>query len=261
MSCFYNLCSSSSGNATYIGSLSEGILFDAGIGIRNFAKSLKSVGILPAAIKAIFITHEHYDHIKGLGDISYKYNLPIYASKGTIDGILCKDIITDQKIHIINKGLEIFGYTVTPFRTSHDARESLGFCIKTPDGKKIGICTDLGYVSEEVLKSLYGCDFVMLESNYDESMLMYGHYPLSLKKRIFSKNGHLSNEQCAEAVEKLIKNGTKHFALAHISEKNNLPKIAFDHTKNFLALKGLTHGKDYFLNILNKVNDGRLIEV
>lgn len=262
MTYFYNLCSSSSGNSTYIGSLEEGILIDAGIGIKTFEKSLKSVKISPTAVRAIFITHEHIDHVKGLDVIAFRYNIPIYASKGTIDSLLNSGKLPrNHEIHIINREKEVSGYKITPFRTSHDAKESLGFKIKTPSEKQIGICTDLGYVSKEVFSALSGCDFVMLESNYDESMLMYGKYPVSLKKRISSEKGHLSNEQCAETIERLILNNTKKFVLAHLSEHNNNPKIAFSHLENYLKQKNIILEKDYFIDILDKVNNGRLIEI
>ncbi len=258
MTCFYNLCSSSKGNSTYIGSKEEGVLFDAGIGIRCFEKSLTSAGISPDIIKAIFITHEHYDHVKGLDAITKKYNIPIFASGGTKENLT---LTHGQEVHIIDTPVTVSGFEVTPFHTSHDTSESLGFTVKTPQGKKIGICTDLGYVSEEVLSSLSETDFIMLESNYDESMLMYGDYPIFLKKRISSKRGHLSNEQCAETIKKLIYSNVRHFVLAHLSENNNRPEIALSHSKTYLADSNLICGKDYFLDVLQTVNDGKVIEI
>ncbi|MEG2597053.1 MAG: MBL fold metallo-hydrolase, partial [Oscillospiraceae bacterium] len=226
MSFFYSLCSSSSGNSTYLGSLTSGVLFDAGIGIRNFAKSLQSAGLTPSCVKAIFVTHEHSDHIKGLDVISSRHHLPIYGSEGTIEFLLKQGILSgDQEIHIIDKPMDIYGFHVTPFHTSHDSKESLGFRVETPEHENVGICTDLGYVSDEVFEALSGSDFIMLESNYDESMLMYGTYPFFLKKRISSPRGHLSNEQCAETIERLIRGNTKRFALAHLSEQNNRPEV------------------------------------
>ena len=137
----------------------------------------------------------------------------------------------------------------------------MGFRIETPTHEQVGICTDLGFVSNEVLTALLGCDFVMLESNYDESMLMYGPYPFFLKRRISSEKGHLSNEQCAETIERLVAGNTKRFALAHLSEKNNRPEVAFAHSKNYLAQKEMLLGRDYLIDVLAKVNDGRMIEI
>ncbi len=262
MTYFYNLCSSSSGNSTYLGSLTSGILFDAGIGIRNYAKSLHCAGLPPSAVKAIFVTHEHSDHVKGLDVISMRHNLPVYGSEGTIQSLLEQgQLCGQQEIHIIDKPTEVEGYLVTPFHTSHDSRESLGFKVETPSHEKVGICTDLGFVSDEVLGALTGCDFVMLESNYDESMLLYGSYPFFLKRRISSEKGHLSNEQCAETIERLIKGNTKRFALAHLSEYNNRPEVAFAHSKNYLTQKDMLLGRDYLIDVLAKVNDGRMIEI
>ena len=262
MTLFYNLCSSSSGNSTYLGSLESGILFDAGIGIRNFAKSLHCAGLPPSAVKAIFVTHEHSDHIKGLDVISSRYDLPIYGSEGTILSLLEHGQLSEQReIHILSGPIEVNGYLVTPFHTSHDSRESMGFRVETPSHEKVGICTDLRVVSDEVLYALTGCDFVMLESNYDESMLMFGPYPGFLKRRISSKKGHLSNEQCAETIEKLIKGNTKRFALAHLSEQNNRPEVAFAHSKNYLFQKEMLLGRDYLIDGLAKVNDGKVIQI
>lgn len=262
MTYFYNLCSSSSGNSTYLGSLNSGILFDAGIGIRNFAKSLHCAGLPPSAVKAVFVTHEHSDHIKGLDVISMRHNLPVYGSEGTIHSLLEHgQLCGQQEIHIIDQPTEVEGYFVTPFHTSHDSQESLGFRVETPTHEKIGICTDLGIVSDEVINALMGCDFVMLESNYDESMLMYGSYPFFLKRRISSPKGHLSNEQCAETIERLIEGNTRRFALAHLSEQNNRPEVAFAHSKNYLTQKDMLLGRDYLIDVLAKVNDGRMIEI
>lgn len=257
MTYFYNLCSSSKGNSTYIGNENEGIIFDLGIGIRCFEKSLKTASINPDAVKAVFITHEHYDHIKGLDAITKKYNIPVFASCGTSESLS----LSWGEVHIINEAITVSGFEVTPFHTSHDVKESLGFTVKTPDGRKIAICTDLGYVSDEVMDALLGNDFVMLESNYDENMLMYGDYPFFLKKRIASRRGHLSNMQCAETLKRLIENGTNRFALAHLSENNNRPETALAHSKNYLAENDLIEGRDYFIEVLKTVNDGKVIEI
>lgn len=262
LTCFYNLCSSSSGNATYLGSPLSGILFDAGIGIRNFAKSLHWAGLPPSAVKAIFITHEHSDHVKGLSVISTRYRLPVYGSKGTISALLEQGrLLPEQEIHIVNDPIEVEGYLITPFHTSHDCKESLGFRVETPTHEQIGICTDLGVVDEKVQNALLGCDFVMLESNYDESMLMYGSYPFFLKRRIASEKGHLSNEQCAQAIGRLIEGNTRRFVLAHLSEQNNRPEVALAHSKNYLAQKEMRLGRDYLIDVLAKVNNGRMFEI
>ena len=258
MTYFYNLCSSSKGNCTYIGDDDNGILFDAGIGIRCFAKSLAAASINPKSIRAVFITHEHYDHIKGLDAIIKKYGIPVFTSKGTAENL---SLSYDTNLHIIDSPVSISGFEVTPFRTSHDVKESLGFTVKTPSGKKIGICTDLGYVSDEVFSSLSGSDFIMLESNYDESMLSFGDYPEFLKRRIASKYGHLSNNQCAETIKKLIEGNVRRFVLAHLSENNNRPETALAHSKNYLADNNLICGRDYFLEVLKTVNDGKVIEI
>lgn len=245
----YPLYSSSKGNATFVGSSSAGILIDAGVSCKKLVEGLDVCGLSPDAVKAVFITHEHSDHIAGLCVFTKKYNIPVYAEEKTLDYIISGNYISPQcKVRVIDeKGTEAAGMKITSFSTPHDTRQSCGYSIFTSDSKKITICTDLGEITATVQKNLEGSDLVLLESNYDEQMLKNGAYPYMLKKRIMSPHGHLANCQCAAQVEKLLRTGTTRVILGHLSQENNTPQVA---EKTVLEQLGdFTRNKDYILSV------------
>ena len=259
---FTSLCSSSGGNANYLGTFAGGILFDAGIGVRNFQKAMSLAGVPPEAVQAICITHEHSDHIQGLQSIAARYRVPVYGSRGTIGALEEKGLLTGlPEVHILEGPEEIAGFLITPFHTPHDSAESTGFHVDTESGRSVGICTDLGYPSDEVLQGLLGCDFVLLESNYDRKMLQNGSYPPFLKQRIRSRHGHLSNDQCAQTIEQLVYNGSTQFVLGHLSEENNRPEIALAHSRNYLAGRTMLENRDYIIDVLPRFTCGRRFEI
>ena len=252
----YPLCSS------YISDGRTAILVDIGIGIRCFSNQLALAGLSPESLRAVFITHEHSDHIKGLSAFCKKYNLPVYASRGTLENLVMQGLLSDAyELREINKKTaDIDSIHVSAFHTSHDSAESLGFRITFDDGKTAAVCTDLGFVSSTVSEHLTGCDMVLLESNYDEQMLTYGPYPAYLKRRIAGIFGHLSNEDCSNEVMRLLENGTRHFLLGHLSEENNRPEVAYSHTISKLTYRGFCLGKDYTLEIAPRTNVGKVLE-
>lgn len=263
MALVYSLCSSSKGNCTYVGSERHGILIDAGIGIRTFAAAMTLGGIPQGAVQAIFVTHEHSDHIKGLYKLAERLRVPVYATRGTMEQLVQKgavpsgaDLRIAENAAVCAADMEVRG-----FFTSHDSAQSAAYRIHTADGKAVCICTDLGYVSQEVEQNLSGSDFVMLESNYDEFMLQTGRYPYFLKKRIAGERGHLSNEACSEQISKLIAQGTTQFLLGHLSEENNRPQVAMAHTVNRLHGEGILLEKDYTLDVAPKSTIGKRILV
>lgn len=230
MARFCALFSSSSGNCTYVENDNSAVLIDAGVSTRSICTALDSIGSSISKIKAVFVTHEHSDHIKGLKTMLSKYSIPVYANEGTINGILSTMPVDDKNFLELETGgsVTLNDLQISSFETSHDSRESCGYIINTPDGHKIAIATDLGFVSDTVLDSISGSDIIMLESNHDVGMLSNGRYPYYLKRRILSDTGHLSNEACSQVLPGLCREGTHRFVLAHLSKDNNYPALALE---------------------------------
>lgn len=257
MARFCPLFSGSGGNSYYIGSSEKGILIDAGRSAKQLEIMLQKCQIDISAIKAIFITHEHSDHIKGLRVFASRYGFPVYASSGTLEALNDMGCLNDSKFksfRIDSKGMDCAGLSVKPFKTSHDSAESMGYRVKTSDGRKVTICTDVGYLSDEVHNNLCGSDMAVLESNHDVGMLENGPYPYTLKRRILSETGHLSNADCAAELCELTKSGTTRFVLVHLSEHNNTPELAFQTSLCSLSLLGLKKGTDFELYVAPKEN-------
>ena len=256
MAKFCSLYSSSSGNCTYIGTSQGGILVDVGISAKRAADALCGIGVDPSQVAAIFITHEHADHINGVRVFAKKFGVPVYASAGTLSGMQELGAL-DPKIKtevIPASGIEAAGIFVRPFVTPHDSRESCGYTVELPHGQKAAIATDIGKITPEIEAALHKCELVMLESNHDISMLQAGPYPYYLKRRILSDVGHLSNESCAEQAKKLIKSGTTRLFLGHLSDENNFPDLAFQTTLSALSEVGAVNGRDYILQVNKKEN-------
>jgi len=241
------LFSGSSGNSYYIGSRSAGVLIDAGRSARQTDAMLRLCGIDPLAISGVLVTHEHSDHIGGLRVFCKKYQLPIYASSGTLDAI--KQNLAGVELCPISGDFELAGMNIHSFPISHDCQEPTGYRIHTEDGREFCLATDLGYLSEEVQKNLLGCDMVVLESNHDIEMLRNGPYPYQLKRRILSKEGHLSNFDCAKFLPDLLKSGVRRFLLAHLSRENNSPSLAFNCALQSLTTIGAKRDVDFMLGI------------
>lgn len=241
----YRLCtlySGSTGNAAYLETPGARILIDAGKCTRTLIASLKSIGVDVDTLDAIFITHEHTDHVSSLEVLAKKHPIPVHILlksalryKDTQPEALCNCLKIYDKVPFTAR---IGDVTVTSFATPHDSRASVGYRFEFSDGEKtvrIGYATDIGYITEEIRVGLSGCEAVVLESNHDVDMLMSGPYPYDLKLRIRSKRGHLSNRDCADFASELAGQGTKRFLLAHLSEENNYPDLAYDETFSALA--------------------------
>lgn len=233
MSCPIKVCSlysGSKGNCTLVKSERARILVDAGKSARTLACVLGSLGESIADVDAIFITHEHTDHVSALTTLSKHYHIPIHAPVGTVRALDRKyDGLFDCLVPHPAVFEEVVGdITVSSFRTSHDAAESVGYKFTAPSGFSVGIMTDTGIVTNAAAAALLGCHAVMLESNHDIGMLENGPYPDHLKARVASKYGHLSNDIAARFAAYLADGGTERFLLAHLSEENNTPALALD---------------------------------
>lgn len=261
MAKFLSLFSSSSGNCHYIESEKTAILIDAGRSAKQIALALKARNIDPDRVEALFVTHEHGDHVCGVRVFSSRHNVPVYATEGTAAGMRYRGF-TDSKtpVHIISEAVEIGDMKITPFATSHDTFEPCGYTVEFADGKKLAICTDLGIMTEEVSTALAGSDLVLIESNHEFSMLMNGSYPYPLKRRIAGEKGHLNNDDCAAEVVKLVKNGTKTILLGHLSEENNTPENAYQTTLGALESAGFKSGEDFTLTVLPPENTKKAVE-
>jgi phosphoribosyl 1,2-cyclic phosphodiesterase len=233
------LGSGSAGNSTWFASDGTSILVDAGFGPRETKKRLEMVGGDIEQLAAIVITHEHYDHIRGAEKIAQKYGLPIYLTKGTlaasgIDRDETKIVVFDN-----DSTFNIGELAVHARRTIHDANDSACFVIEARDGTRVGLASDLGHVDAGVLQHLSNCDGLFFEANHDVDMLRMGTYPWSLKRRIMSRFGHLSNDEALRAVQRMIGADTKTLCLIHLSQKNNHESIVRDMANRLLARTGV----------------------
>ncbi|MBQ2841617.1 MAG: MBL fold metallo-hydrolase [Clostridia bacterium] len=256
MAKFCSLFSSSDGNCTYIGCSHGGILIDIGVTAKKTELALADIGVDPRSLSAIFVTHEHSDHIKGIRVFAERYGIKVYSSAGTLAGMEELNAVTAKtKTDVIpEKGVEAGGMFVRAFRTPHDSRESTGYSIVTPDGKRLSVATDIGTVTDSIMSAVYGSDLILLESNHDVGMLQNGPYPYFLKQRILSNYGHLSNERCAEAAVKLMEAGTTRFVLGHLSKENNIPSLAFETTHAAMTMAGAKENIDYLLSVAGNNN-------
>ena len=245
------LFSSSKGNSTYIYGGGTGILIDAGRSAKQLADALCGISVSPEELSGVFITHTHSDHISGLSVMVRRYHLPVYASEETLRELLRLGCIkTTDEYHCVDKdGIILGGLSVSSFPTSHDCEGSCGYSVLTSDGRKISLCTDTGYISESIKSAVIGSDLAVIESNHDIDMLKTGPYNAALKKRVAGMCGHLSNKSCADFLPVLAQNGTTRFILAHLSQENNTPAIAYKTACTALKNAGLAENRDFILKV------------
>ena len=246
MTTFCPLFSSSKGHCIYIGAPDGGILIDAGKSCRQTETALHNIGVAPDSIRAVFVTHEHSDHISGLRVFASKYGARVYASGGTLEALDEMQILNGEfdAYALGEQGTGVGSLFIRSFRTSHDSRESCGYVIAAESGERVAIATDLGVLTPPVHEALSGCDLVALESNYDLHMLRSGPYPYYLRSRIESTRGHLSNDECAAKLLELVQEGCKKFALCHLSQENNTPMLALQTVFNTFGAAGVIPEKD-----------------
>jgi phosphoribosyl 1,2-cyclic phosphodiesterase len=238
---FCPLFSGSSGNASFIASGDTALLLDAGMSARSIVSALEQIGVEPALLKGILVTHEHTDHIKGVGALSRKFDLPVYANAATFGAMESKiGPIAGKNIRIFNTNQDFYirDIGVYPCEIPHDAAEPVGFCFYAA-GKKISVMTDLGYVSAKVFDAAGRSDVLMLEANHDIDMLQKGPYPQHLKKRILGRRGHLSNEVAGKTLAAFCAAGVGQVFLGHLSEKNNTEQLAYQTVTDILHRQGI----------------------
>lgn len=245
------LFSGSKGNSYYIGTSSGGVLIDAGKNCKQIVNALTLNDIDINKIGAIFITHEHSDHCSGLKVFGAKYGIKIYASLGTMNALEEKNKIDARcKTDIIENEISVGDMLIKRINTPHDAAESCCYRVTTSDQKNAVIATDMGVMTDGVRNACMGSDFVVLESNHDIEMLKQNlFYPPSLKSRILSSIGHLSNVACSAELVNIVKSGTSKIMLGHLSEQNNTPKTAITQSVSVLQKSGLKYKTDYLLDV------------
>lgn len=255
------LFSGSTGNSTYIGTKNGGILIDAGGSMKSICEALETAGGNYTEIKAVAVTHEHTDHIKGLKVFLNKTDAKLIASAKTIETLIEQDKIPShtEVCEIDEKAIEIDDIIISRFATSHDCEGSSGYSLILPEGKKVSVCTDLGIVTQEVRQALYKSDVLLFESNHDINMLKKGPYPPLLKVRIMSDKGHISNVACSAELGAFLKSGTTRFILGHLSQKNNTPLLAKTTAEAALMDCGAVNGKDYILNVASPIKNGVMV--
>ncbi len=260
MSKVCQLFSGSSGNSIYIGGGSGGILVDIGVSAKRCSCALSRIGVAPESIKAVFVTHEHYDHIAGVRVFASRYKIPVFAAPAVLEELRFTGTANNTvKSYEINKVLDFNGIIAETFENSHDSSACVGYKFTMPDGRKISVCTDTGYITDDAKITLAGTDLIFLESNHEISMLENGPYPYHLKKRILSAKGHLSNFAAGEFAKELLQGGTTRFVLSHLSRENNVPEIARQTAVNALSEIGAKENVDYRLCVSKPENDGGLI--
>lgn len=253
---FMSLASGSSGNCYYLGNDEYGILIDAGIGVRTIKKCLKDNGIPFEQIIALFITHDHADHIKSAGCLGEKYHIPVYTTAEIHAGMNRSYCMTEKIYaarHIICKDqpFQLRDFKITSFEVPHDGTDNVGYFIEY-NQQKFAFATDLGHIPESVANYLKQANYLVLEANYDKDMLQQGNYPQYLKARIANPHGHLSNLDAADFLSQNITPDLKYVFLCHLSRDNNHPELAFKTIEYSLMQRGVRVGKDIVVVALKR---------
>lgn len=248
----YSLLSGSSANSTLITDGKTHILIDCGTSGKRIFDALKRIDVTPEMIDAILVSHEHTDHTKGVGVLARKLKIPVYATKGT-HRFLNAGAIDEKQIKTVTTDITfgIGDIEITPFRIPHDAAEPCAYTF-VKEGEKSTVVTDIGHVNNYMMNYMCGSKNIILESNHDIDMLRFGEYPYPLKQRILSDVGHLSNALAAQTALELVKSGTEHILLGHLSDKNNIPEVAQMETYNLLRDNGIEIDRDVTLQVASR---------
>ena len=262
---FLSLASGSSGNCYYLGTDTYGILIDSGIGVRTIKKSLKEYGLALERVKAVFITHDHADHIKSVGTLGEKYGIPIYSTPEIHVGInknyCMTEKLTSASVRHIQKEepIMIDDFKITAFEVPHDGTDNVGYCIEA-DNKVFSFLTDMGEITPTAAQYICKTNYLVIEANYDEEMLQMGPYPQHLKVRIAGPNGHMSNRDTATFLAENLNENLKNIWLCHLSKDNNHPDLALKTFEFIFRSKGIIVGKDVQLAALKRLTPSEFHE-
>lgn len=262
---FCSIASGSSGNCIYVGSGNTHILIDVGCSKKKIVEGLKGLDLDLKDIDALFITHEHSDHIGGLKVLLKNSEMPVYATRGTFDGIKDKDtnsLLADRGKNIVKaeESVSLKELTVKPFEVSHDALEPV--CYRVDSGNaSAAVATDMGVFSDKIIRGLSGVDVLLLEANHDIRMLESGPYPYSLKRRILGDKGHLSNDSAKDLLVSLLHDNLKAVILGHLSECNNLPELAYETVRVGIEMDECPYkASDFKITVAGRSEPGKLLE-
>ena len=260
---FCSLYSGSSGNSLFVETANTKLLIDAGVSSKKIEKALCDINIEPSSLDGILVTHEHTDHVQGLGTFSKKFNLPVFVNQETLDAMpKQRDKIDSNNIKtfkVFDK-FSIKDLEIKPFSIPHDAANPCGFNIWKND-KKISIATDIGHMTNDILKQLEESLFIMLEANYDPEVLRCSSYPFSLKSRIAGPTGHLSNEIAGKTISYLLKSGLKNAMLGHLSKESNFPELAYQTVMDELIGNQIFDKDSIGLKVANRDNPTPLLSL
>ncbi len=268
---YFSIASGSSGNCICIGSDRTHILVDAGISGKRIEAGLNDMDLSARDLSAVLITHEHADHISGLGVLARRYGLPIYATPKTLDAIMmCKSIGSIDpgllREVVPDEDFSIGDITVSAMRTKHDAADPVAYVTRTKSDagteKRIAVVTDLGCYDDYILSHLQKLDAILLEANHDINMLLAGGYPYPLKQRILGDFGHLSNERSGQLLSDILHDDMKHIFLGHLSQENNVPELAYETVRLEVTLADNPYrGSDFPIEIAKRGEPSRRIEI
>ncbi len=261
-----SIASGSSGNCIYVGTDDTHIMIDAGISGKRIENGLNSIGLKTSELQGILITHEHSDHISGLGVVARRYGIPMYATEGTVEAI--KRIPSVGKIDELlfrpieaGKDFTIGDMKIEPIAISHDAAEPVAYIVRQGD-KSMGVITDLGIYDDNIVERLQGLDVLLLEANHDVHMLQAGRYPYPLKQRILSERGHLSNESSGRLLGKVLHDNFKAVVLGHLSQENNYASLAYETVRLEVSLGDNPYkGDDFPIYVADRSEVSKVIAV
>lgn len=259
---FASLYSGSSGNCLFVETENTKILIDAGVSLKKIEKGLEVININAKDLDGVIVTHEHIDHIQSIGNLSKKFDIPVFANQKTFDAMpkqTEKLSTKNQKKFNIDEKFMIGDIEILPFSIPHDAADPCGFTFFY-DNRKISIATDIGHMTGDIIKHIDGSEFLLLEANYDTEVLKYTKYPFKLKERIAGPNGHLSNKIAGQTINYLINSGLKKAMLGHLSKESNFPELAYQTVIDEIVANG-TNIDNFGLTVANRNEPGKLIHI